>query len=138
MEVADAFLDGRHGADQRAAVESSMHAGMKSLSACYDALSDNHPFALDTLREHSIKFATQTSALEDVLPAHFKVKPKMRMFLKLCMEGGEPAKHWNYRDQGFGEYVAACGRRMGQQRSMRAFSNACMAKFCGQPILRML
>ncbi len=138
LEMAEAFLDRRNGVDERAAVESSIHAGMKSLCRCYEALSDNHPFAVDILREHSSKFATQTAALQDALPAHFKVKPKMHMFLELCMGGGEPAKHWNYRDEDFGGSVAAFGRRRGQRRSMRAFSAACISKFCGQPIVRML
>ena len=83
MEIVDAFLDRRAGGDERAAVESSIHSGMASLQRCYEALSDNHPFAADVLRAPSTRFATQAGALEDALPGHFKVKQKMHLFLEL-------------------------------------------------------
>ena len=133
MELAEATLDRRGNA-----VESSIYAGMKCLDACYRALSDNRPFAKDILQEYSVKFAETASALQDALPSHFKVKPKLHMFLELCFGGGEPAKHWNYRDEDFGGTVSAFARRRGQVRSLKAFSSACIAKFCGQPIIRMV
>ena len=76
--------------------------------------------------------------METALPEHFRCKPKLHMFLELAFGGGEPAKHWNYRDEDFGGSVAAFGKRRGQRREMKSFSLACISKFCGQPIVRMV
>jgi hypothetical protein len=131
MELAETFLDRRAGGDERAAVESSIHCGMATHSLTLT------PLLQTCCCSTPAGSPRKRPPWKTPSPATFKVKPKMHLFLELCMQGGEPAKHWNYRDEDFGGSVAAFGRRRGQRRSMRAFSVACIAKFCGQPILRL-
>ena len=57
---------------------------------------------------------------------------------ELCASGGDPAKHWNYRDEDFGGAVAHFGRRRGGPQSTREFSRGCMTKFMGQPVVRLM
>ena len=131
-DVAKRHLNGRH------AAESAMISAMESLWRCYGALdSQVATFQKELLQTHSTRFALQVAALERILgKRRFRVKPKLHQFLELCHSGGDPAKHWNYRDEDFGGSVAAFGRRRGGKKSLWSFSSATLGKFRMQPMVR--
>ena len=95
-------------------------------------------FSNDVFVEHSTKFAVHFTALARADDKIFRIKPKLHLFLELCASGGQPSKHWNYRDEDFGGSVAAFGKRRGGPPGTAEFSNACMSKFLGQPVLRLV
>eukprot|EP00959_Pyramimonas_sp_CCMP1952_P242034 5059480-Pyramimonas_sp.AAC.1 len=68
----------------------------------------------------------------------FRIKPKLHVFLELCSSGGQPSKHWNYRDEDFGGSVATFGKRRRGAPNTSEFSRACMTKFMRQPVVRLL
>ena len=124
--------------DQNDPIESALYFGMQSLDKCYAALSGAFPNAKEMLKQHSTACAEHFSSLERVRPRIFHTKPKLHQFLELCASGGDPAKHWNYRDEDFGGAVANFGRRRGGPQSTREFSRGCMTKFMGQPVVRLV
>ena len=52
----------------------------------------------------------------------YRLKPKLHLFLHLCLDGGEPAKHWCYRDEGVGGTVVRIAHRRGGMHSPSATS----------------
>ena len=98
-------------------VEEAIYKAAYSLNLVYGALSSRCPDAKTDMKEHSIKFATQYVALHDHLNGDddrlWRIKPKLHFFLHLCSDGGDPSKHWCYRDEDFGGSVAKAARRRG-------------------------
>ena len=123
--------------DRNDPAESSMYFGMQSLSRCYAALSGLFPHVNDVLQDDSKRFALHFAALAQTT-AIFRVKPKLHAFLELCSSGGQPSKHWNYRDEDFGGSVANFGKRRGGPPSTAEFSRSSMTKFHGQPVVRLV
>ncbi len=123
-------------------VESAAKNGMYHLNQCYSSLSHQSMFALDVLRQHSMKFALIYVALEALqLKGNkgnaWKVKPKLHLFLELCSEGSKPQTFWNYRDEDYGGSVAKTSRRRGGLLSAKAFSSNLPNKFKMQtPVVR--
>ena len=103
--------------DMRDPVEEAIHRASHHLLEAYNALSSSAEGGAGAMAEHGTKFALQYVALHDRLnhvdERTWKVKPKMHLFLHLCLDGGDPAKHWCYRDEDFGGSVARCARRRG-------------------------
>ena len=98
-------------------VEDAMHKAAHHLANCYDALSSSCDDNTAQLATNGLKFARQYIALHDHLTHDddelFRLKPKLHFFLHLCLDGGDPAKHWCYRDEGFGGTVAKIAHRRG-------------------------
>ena len=100
-------------------VEEALYWAAFHLNECYKALSASMPPAACTaaLKQHSTKFALQYVSLHDHCYPNdnrlFRIKPKLHFFLHLCSDGGDPAKHWCYRDEDFGGSVARVARRRG-------------------------
>lgn len=114
-------------ADAEDPVEEAMCTAAKHLNACYESLSSSQEAATADLKTHSIKFALQYVALHDRLNASddrvFRIKPKMHFFLHLCSDGGNPAKHWCYRDEDFGGSIAKVAHRRGGLDKPQSLSN---------------
>ena len=73
-----------------------------------------------------------------VLNTDRRVKPKMHLFLELCIEGGKPATCWTYRDEDWGGSVAKMSRRRGGLLSTAAYSSNLLDRFrMQQPMIRM-
>jgi hypothetical protein len=120
--------------DRNDPVEDAIYMGAYHLNEVYGALSSSCPDAANMLKEHGTKFALHYVALHDHLNPDnskaFRLKPKLHLFLHLCIDGGDPAKHWCYRDEDFGGSVAKAARRRGGLRKPGATSArvlSCMA-----------
>ena len=81
------------------------------------------------LADIAAKFAAQFAALEAVDGKQFRAKPKLQMFLELCMERGSLAKCWAYRDEDFGGSCAKSARRGGGVLCVRGISTGMLTKF---------
>jgi len=107
-------------------VEDAMHRAAHHLASTYDALSSSCEGAAEKMKEESLAFARQYIALHDHLYPDderlFRLKPKLHFFLHLCLDGGNPAKHWCYRDESFGGTVAHIAHRRGGLASPTATS----------------
>ena len=109
------------------------------LNQCYKALSEDHGDLLGALPEHSRKFAWQLVALERSTSdrLRWQVKPKLHLFLELCLEGGRPSLCWTYRDEDFGGSCARMSRRRGGLLSPTATSECLLQRFAiKEPIVR--
>ena len=95
------------------AIEQAMKQTTLELSACYDCLSQDAPFAADKLADHCRRFCALWVSLESQ-PKTFRVKPKLHLFQELCEmhAAGRPTAHWTYRDEYFGGSMASLGRRL--------------------------
>ena len=119
-------------------MENAARVGIYHLHQCYQSLSADSIFSSDILLEHSTKFALQYVALET---AHagtrfWRIKPKLHMFLELCMEGSRPSLFWTYRDEDFGGTVARFARRRGGLCSAHGMSKNFLERFRMQPMVR--
>ena len=66
----------------------------------------------------------------------FRVKPKMHLFLELCISGSKPSLSWTYRDEDFGGTAAQLSRRRGGLLSAKATSHNFLLRFrLKQPLL---
>ena len=118
--------------------EEAASVGMRHLYTCYQCLSEEVIFSKELLTDSSFKFAQQYVALEDRNGRAWRVKPKMHLFLELCIEGGKPATCWTYRDEDWGGSVAKMARRRGGLLSTAAFSSNVLNRFrMQQPVIRM-
>lgn len=122
-------------------MEEAAISAMHHLHQCYASLShDGGAGANDSngdLADTSTKCAAQFVALEAVDGKQFRVKPKLHMFLELCMENGSPAKCWTYRDEDFGGSCAKFARRRCGLLSVKGTSTAMLTKFRMQaPVVR--
>ena len=119
-----------HAAVQQAATD---------LAECYDALRKDNIFHAFVLQRHSRLFALQYVALSNahVGTKNWKLKPKLHLWLELCLEGGRPACFWTYRDEDYGGGVARMAHRRGARASVAALSVQVLESFrVKQPILR--
>ena len=124
--------------DAGSPAEEAASVGMKHLHTCYQCLSEEVIFSKELLTDSSFKFAQQYVALEDRNGRAWRVKPKLHLFLELCIEGGKPATCWTYRDEDWGGSVAKMARRRGGLLSTAAFSSNVLNRFrMQQPVIRM-
>ena len=79
----------------------------------------------------SRKFAAQAVALEATSPKrkHWRVKPKMHIFLELCCGEEKPSLFWAYRDEDFGGTCARMARRRGGLLKPSATSSNVLKRF---------
>ena len=109
-------------------VESTIKAAASHLAECYQALKMDFGPHANHLEAHSRQFAGLVVALEQEHPMRFRVKPKMHLFLELCISGSKPSLSWTYRDEDFGGTAAQLSRRRGGLLSAKATShNFCCA-----------
>jgi hypothetical protein len=126
--------------DANVPVEEAALSAMENLHQCYQALSSRSIFSSDLLSECSLKFAAQYVALEAAAEDRFswRIKPKMHLFLELCMEGSKPATFWSYRDEDFGGSVSRFSHRRGGLLSVKSFSTNLLQRCkMAQPVIRM-
>jgi len=120
------------------AEEKAMRLAAMHLNECYKALSMQRLDFQQTLEEHSRKFATQFVALE-AYTNHarlWRIRPKLRLFLELCLDGGKPSLCWTYRDEDFGGSCAHMSRRRGGLLNPTATSKTLLSRFVvRQPML---
>ena len=111
------------------------------LNQCYTALSAQHGELLGAvLADNSRKFAAQAVALERAMtdPKLWQVKPKLHLFLELCLEGGRPSLCWTYRDEDFGGSCARMSRRRGGLLNPTATSECLLQRFAiKEPMVRL-
>ena len=106
-------------------VEDAMHRAAHQ--HVYDALSSACFDARQQMAHHGVRFARHYIALHDHLHGDddrvWRLKPKLHLFLHLCLDGGDPSKHWCYRDEGFGGTVARIAHRRGGHLGPKATSS---------------
>ena len=120
-------------------LENAMKVGAHHLARCYRALSSDEIFAGPVLVENSRKFAAQFVALEAATPAkYWKIKPKLHLFLELCLGEGLPSLCWTYRDEDFGGSCAHMARRRGGEVNPTATSASLLQRFMiRQPMIHL-
>ena len=111
--------------------ENACKAALQSLEQCYDALSGESADWHEVLPRESRKFAAQAVALETSSrkKKHWRVKPKMHIFLELCCGDEKPSLFWAYRDEDFGGTCARLARRRGGLLRPRATSGNVLGRF---------
>ena len=111
--------------------EQACKVALGALHQCYMALSDGSIFWKEILEESSRRFAAQYVALEQTKKnaKHWRVKPKLHLFLELCSMGEKPSKFWAYRDEDFGGTCARFARRRGGLLKPNATSRTMLQKF---------
>ena len=119
-------------------VEEAVRVGMHHLYMCYQCLSNTVIFSQELLRDSSFRFAQQFCALDTMNRDLWRVKPKLHLFLELCIEQGRPTTCWTYRDEDWGGSVAKMSRRRGGLLSTAAYSSNLLDRFkMQQPMIRM-
>ena len=119
-------------------VEEAARVGMHSLDMCYRCLSNAVIFSHELLRDSAFRFAQQFCALDTMDRNLWRVKPKLHLFLELCIETGRPTTCWTYRDEDWGGSVAKMSRRRGGLLSTAAYSSNLLDRFrMQQPMIRM-
>ena len=123
-------------------LELAVATAAAELHECYKALSSEmgQEDSAATLRRCSQRFAEQYVALNAAASDGYawRCKPKLHLFLELCMEGSRPSSFWNYRDEDFGGSVARMARRRGGVLTITAFSTNLLRRFkLHQPVIRM-
>ena len=101
---------------------------MGHMFECYEALHGAGDF-VDGLTLHSRLFALQFVALEEHVPATWRVKPKLHQFLELCTDGGLSSANWNYRDEDFGGACSGMARRRGGHLGPKSTSENLLTRF---------
>lgn len=121
-------------------VENAARVGMYHIDQVYKALSATSIFAHIILQEHSTKFALQYVALEAAhgLTRFWRIKPKLHMFLELCMETSRPSLFWTYRDEDYGGSVSRMARRRGGLCSAHGMSKNMLDRFRMLPMIRIV
>lgn len=106
-------------------IDEALRSAANLLVSVYNCLSSAHDDK-DAFKRDGLRFASLYIALHDRInpddDRRFRLKPKLHLFLHLCLEGGDPAKHWCYRDESFGGTVAKVARRRGGLYSPEATS----------------
>ena len=122
--------------DERVPAEHALRTAAHHLNECYCALSSSLPEDEQQakLLEHGPKFAAQYVALHDYFNPDgdglaFRIKPKMHLFMHICIDGGVPSKTWCYRDEDFGGSAAHASHRRGGLMKPSATSRTTLHKF---------
>jgi hypothetical protein len=119
--------------DSNDPVEDAMCRAAHHLELAYDALSSSCDNAREQMAQNGLGFARQYIALHDNLHEAddrvWRLKPKLHLFLHLCLDGGDPSLHWCYRDESFGGTVARIAHRRGGQMSVTATSSSVLQAF---------
>ena len=112
---------------------------MRHLARCYEFLQPTLADQPDTLLDNGLAFHASLLVLHGMNGKRWQVRPKLHMFLELCMEGGPPSCSWNYREESFGGSVSHQAHRRGGISTPLAMSRSVLTKFCSKealPVLR--
>jgi hypothetical protein len=111
--------------------EAACKAALQALLQCYNALSAESENWRDVLPRESRRFAAQAVALEATSrrKKHWRVKPKMHIFLELCSGEEKPSLFWAYRDEDFGGTCAHLAHRRGGLLRPGATSRGVLNRF---------
>ena len=109
---------------------------MKHLARCYEFLQPTLQAQQDTLLDNALAFHANLLLLKEFNGKRWQVRPKLHMFLELCLEGGTPSSSWpNYREESFGGSVSHQGHRRGGFSTPLAMSRSVLTKFCAKASL---
>ena len=120
-------------------LQAAVQQAATDLAECYDALHNDTIFHAFLLQRHSRLFALQYVALSHAHAGtrNWVLKPKLHMWLELCLEGGRPARFWSYRDEDYGGGVSRKAHRRGGRATVAALSSQVLESFrVKQPIIR--
>ena len=110
-------------------------ACMRHLSNCYSFLSRPLEAREETLIDHALAFHTTLRTLHELNAKRWQMRPKLHMFMELCLEGGSPSTSWNYREESFGGSLSRQSHRRGGFGTPLAMSRGCLTKFCAKEAL---
>ena len=114
----------------------SARAAMRHLSRCYSFLpAEDVPPGPGSLIDSALAYHTSVRALHEIHPKRWQLRPKLHLFMELCLEPGPPSSSWNYREESYGGSVSRQAHHRGGLATLLSMSRSTLAKFCAKEAL---
>ena len=104
------------------------------------SLSESALFRTEVMQHCSTSFALLFASLRDTSEdPDWRVKPKMHLFLELCLQECEPNLFWTYRDEDFGGSIGHQSKMRGSWKRASSYMKHALDLFaCKNPEPRLL
>ena len=116
--------------------EHGIKMAARELWTCYCCLSKD-TFQEAKLKAHARKFLLLCKGLENAEEKTWVIKPKHHSFLKMALQGSNPADSWTYRDEDFGGFLSHLAKVRGGSHNPHSIGMRVLNNFRAKALPRL-